>query len=309
MKKTSQPKIGELRQAYRSGENITQLLTKNYPRLERQEVIEIAYDIQAGSYAKRASDNPERLTHYARELYELSKPYIAEHDVVLDCGAGELTTLSAMSEHLPVHCQLLACDISLSRLQVGRHFADRVMRSDLARDLKLFVADMACLPLADSSVDVVFTAHALEPNHGREQQLLSELLRVARRQLLLFEPSYEHADQVGRARMEEHGYVRDLPQHIEAAGGRLISAQLIRNPLNPLNPTCFYLVEPLTKDGRPGQSSFSEQDFQCPRSGLSLRRRQNYWWSQEGGWAYPEIDGIICLREKHGILMSHASLV
>ena len=84
------------------------------------------------------------------------------------------------------------------------------MYCDQAESLSLFVADMALLPLADSSVDVVFTSHALEPNHGREEQLLKELLRVARRHLLLFEPSWENADQAVRDRMVQHGYVRDL---------------------------------------------------------------------------------------------------
>jgi len=298
-----QPNISELRQAYSRGENITQLLTNSFPGLTRQEIIEIAYDIQTGSYTRIGIDNPERYKGYAHEIYEAVKLYLADQDVILECGAGELTTLSALSEHLPAKCKLLACDISLSRLKVGRRFSDRGMRGDLAKDLSLFVADMARLPLADSSVDIVFTSHALEPNHSRERELVAELLRVARRQLLLFEPSWENADKGVRARMDQHGYVRDLPQHIDAAGGRLISVEPLPTLLNPLNPTYCYVVEPAIKGSQP---SFADQVFQCPRSGHPLHKQQSYWWSQEGGWAYPEIDGIVCLREKHGVLMSHA---
>lgn len=297
------PNINELRQAYSRGGNITHILMTSHPDLDRSEIIEIAYDIQSGSYTRGAIDNPERLKKYAHEIHEIGKQYLAEHDVILDCGAGELTTLSALSHHLPAQSQLLACDISLSRLRVGRRFAERVMGGDLARDLTLFVADMARLPLPDSSVDVVLTVHALEPNHGREHKLLRELLRIARRQLLLFEPSWENADEVVRARMEQHGYVRDLPQHIQAAGGRLVSVEPLPNPLNPLNPTYCYVVEPIDKESQP---SFADQAFQCPRSSYPLQKQQSYWWSQDGGWAYPEIDGIACLREKHGVLMSHA---
>jgi ubiquinone/menaquinone biosynthesis C-methylase UbiE len=297
------PNIGELRQAYSRGDNITQLLTNSNPNLDRSEIIEIAYDIQSGSYTKYALESSGILKRYASEICDLAKPYLAEHDVILDCGAGELTTLSALSEHLPAQCQLLACDISLSRLKVGRRFAERVMRGDLARALRLFVADMGRLPIADSSVDVVFTSHALEPNHGRERDLLAELLRVARRQLLLFEPSWENADELVRTRMEQHGYVRDLPQHIDAAGGRLVSVEPLPNSLNSVNPTYCYVVEPVNKESQP---SFADQAFQCPRSGYPYHKQQSYWWNQEGGWAYPEIDGIACLREKHGVLMSHA---
>jgi hypothetical protein len=103
--------VNELRQAYAKGDNIAQLLTKSHPGLDRQEIIEIAYDIQAGSYTRLATDNPERLKRYAHEINQIGNQYLAEHDVILDCGAGELTTLSALSEHLPAQCQLLACDI------------------------------------------------------------------------------------------------------------------------------------------------------------------------------------------------------
>ena len=294
--------INKLRQAYAKGENITKLLSEKNPELERQEVIEIAYDIQSGSYTKGALANPERLKRYAREIYELSKDFIFEHDSILDCGAGELTTLSALSQHLPEHTHLLACDISLSRLHVGRRFAERAMRGDLALAIELFVADMGSMPLADRSVDVVFTSHALEPNHGREATLLQELLRIARRHLILFEPSWEHGSEAVQARMEEHGYVRDLPRHIEEAGGSLVSVKPLPHPLNPMNPTYCYIVEVANQGNR---KESADPPFQCPRSGFPLQKCSNYWWSTEGGWAYPEIEGISCLRTNHAVLMSH----
>ena len=95
MSAVMKPNISELRQAYGRGENITQLLTNSDPNLARSEIIEIAYDIQSGSYTKYALESPDILKRYASEIYDLAKPYLAEHDVILDCGAGELTTLSA----------------------------------------------------------------------------------------------------------------------------------------------------------------------------------------------------------------------
>jgi hypothetical protein len=294
--------INELRRAYYRGDNIIQILSGKTEGLLRQDIIEIAYDIQAGSYTKIALSDPERLKGYALELSHLCKNYLADHDVILDCGAGELTTLSALSQHLPSSSHLFACDISLSRLRVGRRFAERFMCGDLANHLRLFVADMARMPLSDQSVDVVLTVHALEPNHGREQDLLKELMRITRRQLILFEPSWENVNDQVRARMAKHGYVRDLPQHIEEAGGRLVSVKPLSHPLNPMNPTYCYVVEPTDRGIQP---SFSEHVYQCPRSGYKLQRHEGYWWSEAGGWAYPEIEGISCLRSKHGVLMSH----
>ena len=293
--------IGDLRKAYARNENIAQLLSEQ-GCVDREEVIEISYDIQSGSYTNFALSDPDRLQHYAKEIHDLCSGFISDHDSILDCGAGELTTLSALSHHLPEHIRLLACDISLSRLHLGRRFAEKNMRSDLSKNLTLFVADMAMMPLADNSVDAVFTSHALEPNHGREACLLSELLRIARRHLVLFEPSWENATAAAKSRMVKHGYVRDLPRHIEEAGGRLLSVEPLPHPLNPMNPTFCYIVEVVDQSGCKENLGHL---FQCPRSGFALQKRSNYWWSLEGGFAYPEIEEISCLRPKHGVLMSH----
>ena len=293
--------INDLRNAFAKNENITKILSER-SNMCREEVIEIAYDIQSGSYTDAALANLGRLEQYAHEIYDLCDGLIHEHDTILDCGAGELTTTSTLSKYLPSNTRLLACDISLSRLRVGRRFADRFMRNDIADQLNLFVSDMADMPLSDNSVDVIITTHALEPNHGRESNLLRELLRITRRHLILFEPSWENANDAMRARMEEHGYIRELPHHIKEAGGELISVKPLPHPMNQMNPTYCYVV----KVGEQSEPRLNKnQTFQCPRSGFPLKKQSNYWWSMEGGWAYPQIEGISCLRAKHGVLMSH----
>ncbi len=52
------PNINALRQAYARNENITKILS-GMASLERQEVIEISYDIQSWSYTKFANANRE----------------------------------------------------------------------------------------------------------------------------------------------------------------------------------------------------------------------------------------------------------
>jgi hypothetical protein len=302
MNRPNLPSIADLRDAYGRGENIIRLLESSNFGLAKSEIIEIAYDIQSGSYTNIALRDPERISLYALEIYNMLRAHLLPDDVILDCGTGECTTLSALSHHISRQSRLLAFDISLSRLRVGRRFAQTAMKQALAQTLKLFVADMACIPLADCSVDVVLTVHALEPNHGREFELLKELLRVTRRKIILFEPSWENASDAARARMKNHGYVRNLPQVIEQAGGQLISALPLPNPLNPLNPTYCYIAARKALCDRP---SSPDSSFACPRTGAKLLKQKGYWWSAEGGWAYPEIDEISCLRLKHGVLMSH----
>lgn len=299
--------VGELRRAYQRGENIAKLLRERYTHLSTPEIIEFSYDIQAGSYTMQADNNPEALIDYAAQIFAFCKEHIGARDSVLDCGTGELTTLSALSHHLPREVKLLAFDISLNRIRFGQQFCSRMMREDLARDLRVFTADMARIPLAAKSVDVVITMHSLEPNHGHERELLIELLRVTRQKLILFEPSWEESSEEVRARMRDHGYVRNLPSHIDAADGQLISVSALPHPLNPLNPTYCFVIEPNRQAFAQHTSVSSQrelQEFLCPRSSSPLRRRLGYWWSAEGGWAYPEIEGVPCLRERNAILMS-----
>lgn len=296
--------LGALRRAYERGENITQLLSSNDSLLPREEIIEIAYDLQSGSYVKAALSDPQRLADYASQIFQACRPHLDECDVILDCGTGELTSLSALSHHLSGLQRLLACDLSLSRLRVGRSYAQQAMSAALASKLTLFVADMAQLPLATDAVDVVLTVHALEPNHGREETLLSELLRVAKRRVLLFEPCWEKASAVVRERMQAHGYVRDLPLYIQSLGARLLSVSALPNPINPMNPTYCYVLEPPHSDRIKEPPDLSL--FVCPKSQLPLQPCGGYWWSEAGGYAYPEIEGIPCLRAKHGVLMSVA---
>ena len=146
---------------------------------------------------KFASTNHVQLHLYPEEMEELAKDCIADINLILNFGAGELTTVSALSQHLPKSNILLAAHISLIRLQLGPLFTERVTRHEFAATLDLFLADMGRVPLAGNSVDMVFTSYALDSNQGRDAKLLRKLLRevsrVVRLHLIFFEPSWEHA--------------------------------------------------------------------------------------------------------------------
>ena len=268
-----------LRDAYRKGQNIS-LLLRTVPHENTAEAIELAYDLQAGSYVRRVGEDPTQTLRYVQEMHHRLEPHLFSDDVVLDCGTGELTTLSFLSAHLPETLKLLAFDISLSRVRVGRRFAESAMPTNLFRRLQTFVADMERIPLPDDSVDVVITSHALEPNRGREKNLLTDLFRVARRKIVLFEPTCEKNSIEGRARMDALGYVRGLPDHIKACGGNLLSIELLKNVANPLNPTCCYVVG----TGKEGVKGVAQKyGYSCPISGSILKRFHGYSWSEEGG--------------------------
>jgi hypothetical protein len=81
----------------------------------------------------------------------------------------------------------------------------------------LFVSDLFAIPLEGDSIDLVHTFHSLEPNGGREEGALRELLRIARRAVVLIEPVFGLASAEARQRMSHHGYVRDFKNRREYA--------------------------------------------------------------------------------------------
>ena len=188
-------KYCDLREAFRAydeGENVTEVLKGTLgERSNTDEIIEIAYDLQAGTYINNVTQNSKSWRNYTSELADIISIYTSPGDTLLDAGAGELTTLAGVADRLSIeNITYSACDISWSRIKKGKEFIGRGLKQ---LTLNAFVANFFHLPLRDKSIDVLFTSHALEPNGGREEQILAELIRVTRRKIILFEPSMSNS--------------------------------------------------------------------------------------------------------------------
>lgn len=290
------PHIIEAMQAYREGRNISERLRELLGvETNTPEIIEIAYDLQAGSYIESFAgpDAP-----YYRQIGEILAPLAAGARTILDVGTGECTTLYSMSRHaFSADQQLYGCDISWSRLRAARTWLDR-QDAALSSRVKLAVGDMMALPFQDKSIDVVWTSHALEPNGGREREALREIFRVARKTVCLFEPSYEDNSGEGRARMDKHGYIRGLPEAIADCGGVLREKIRLPSPTVALNPTYAFVIElPATEPAEAGASPFA-----CPNTGDALAEKDGFMACAAAGLVYPILKGIPVLRADAAIL-------
>lgn len=278
------------------GENVIEWInSREGARHNSATAILYAYDAQAGSYVRLLEDPG------IRELKDKIGRYLAtivdgfSPDSVLEAGIGEGTSLAPMLRHLKIKpAHILGFDISLSRLLFARkhlaeHGADKIV---------LFTGKLDRIPLAGASVDVVVTIHALEPNHGYEELLLAELLRVARRHLVLVEPSYEAASREARARMDRLGYVRGIPETLKRLG---YSPRVERFPYNtnPLNEAALIIVD------KPEQAPKADApQFVSPISGRNLLARRDCWYCPDDGHAFPVIAGIPCLVVENSVLVS-----
>ncbi|MEL7430130.1 MAG: class I SAM-dependent methyltransferase [Pseudomonadota bacterium] len=294
--------IIELRKAYERGENITQLMReKSGLSHNSSEIIEVAYDLQAGSYVDYARNNPDALNRYTTETGAILGSHLAGDDQLLDIGTGEMTTLCALLKAMPDwQGDTFAFDISWSRIRTGQNYVEAEYPALRAR-IKPFVADLAAIPLRDKSVDVVTSSHALEPNGGRLPELLSELFRITRRKLVLFEPSYELGNEAARERMARLGYIRDMQGAVEGLGGTFVSASLINNIARVENPTACYVIEP---PKRTGTALVSNTGFSVPGTDHPLTLHEGFYHSSATGLGFPVVDSIPVLKRENAILMT-----
>ncbi|MDC0237824.1 class I SAM-dependent methyltransferase [Gammaproteobacteria bacterium] len=292
----------EAKSVFKDDRNVMEFLRKKSNEdSNTSEIIEIAYDLQAGSYIKHVTAALEKTKLYADELHSLLTPHLTDGCSILDVGTGELTTLSLLANKLDDRVsKIFAFDISWSRLSKGLGFWNRTVTKQHI-NLSAFVADIKKIPLAAKSIDVVTSNHALEPNGKNLASLLSELFRVCKRKCVLFEPSYEHNSREGKKRMDSLGYIKGLEETVKVLGGTLIDFELVKNTDNPLNPTACYVIDPPLEEV---SEALNENKFSVPGTSFPLILNNGFMESAETGLLFPVLNNIPILKEDSAILAS-----
>ena len=284
-----------MRTAYARGENAMAYARQAAGTLANSPVTTlIAYDLQAGAYVADARADPEGRVRWCGQLAEIMSPYITEQSSILEVCCGEATTLAGVLKYLnniPKHA--LGFDISWSRCAEGLGWL-----SENEVSAKLFVADLFDIPLEDDSVDVVYTSHSLEPNGGREEEAIRELMRIARRAVVLVEPIYELANTEAQSRMRTHGYVRGLKETAERLGASVSGYRLLDYTANPLNPSGLVLIEKESNEGG------GEPAWRCPLTHTPVSDLGDVFAATQSGLVYPVLRGIPMLRAEHAVVAS-----
>jgi len=288
--------LAKIREIYAKGDNIIKYL-KSLDQIQQNTIedILISYDFQSGSYIKSYAKNLGFRGKYCTSLARVIDN-LGRFDSIMEVGVGEATTLgNLMGKMKSVPQKVMGFDISWSRLKFARNFL-----SDLGReDVSLFTANLFEIPLEDSSVDVVYTSHSIEPNGGREEDALRELFRITGKYLVLLEPSYELADEESRRRMEEYGYITKLHSTAQKLGFKIVEHRLFDHSAKPLNPTGLIIIEK-------SSSSTNQPDLRCPITRTDLiKHSDGLMYSKDSFLAYPVVEGIPCLLKENSILATH----
>ena len=285
-----------LRELYRRGENISSLLREEHElQGNTKEIIEISYDLQAGSYIASMQDPSFRVfkNDYSTEIANTIKS-VCNPKSILEAGVGEATTLSGVLDKLnndSIDCY--GFDLSWSRVS----YAKKWLSDENVNGVNLCTGNLFNMPYADNSIDVVYTSHAIEPNGGNEDAIIKELYRVTKEYLILLEPGYELASQEAKDRMESHGFCKGINEVAKKNGYEVIKHELFSVSYNPLNPTAITIIKKCSKKS-------SDFILACPKYKTPLIKRNGMLFSPEALVVYPVIDNIPCLRVENGVFAS-----
>jgi ubiquinone/menaquinone biosynthesis C-methylase UbiE len=288
----------EIKRKYEQGENITNLLrTEKGFDGNSDEIIEIAYDMQSGSYIA-AMEKPAMAEYKKNYTLEISKVLLSlcRPSSILEAGVGEATTLSGVLQNMSAHvtCSSFGFDLSWSRVAYAKNW---IKKNNLS-NVTLCTGNLFHIPFADNSIDVVYTSHSIEPNGGSEEVIMKELYRVAKKFLVLLEPGYELATDEARQRMDYHRYCKNLKGTAIKLGYNVLKHELFPITVNPLNPTAITIIE---KNHQVKESGYI---LACPKFKTPLKEIGNMFFSPEALVVYPIVGGIPCLRIENGIFSS-----
>jgi len=294
--------LKKIKNLYDDGINIIEYI-KNCSNSELNpiESIAISYDLQAGNYIRKAKENPEFEVERAIAYSNIINS-VGEFNTVLEVGVGEATTLAGIVPRLQPESNLLTTygfDISYSRIR----YALNHLKNEGIKNTMLFLGDLFRSPIQDNSIDVVYTNHTLEPNGGREVDALSELYRITKKYLVLFEPIYEFGGNETKAFMERHCYVRNLHSTAVKLGYKVVEHKLLfdRNPLSPNNTGVLVIEKMNDCDTAPTHTI----PLACPITKAPLELIRNNYYCRESLLLYPIVDGIPCLLLENAIVATH----
>ncbi len=181
--------------------NFMELMRKKQKlQFNTPEIIETAYDMQAGISTSR-----EYLPEY-KEYYDKITDILMDEILkkvpynIMEAGVGE----GVIIKRLARRCQTIifnGFDISQKRL-------------DILDDDKIytFKSELGNIKARDKSIDFMYTVHAIEPNGGREKEIIEELIRITKKRLVLIEPTYELGNQQTKDNIDKHKYCKGIPK-------------------------------------------------------------------------------------------------
>lgn len=254
------------------------------------------YSVVSGEVKKISSI--ENMKKIRLEINSILKEY--KFKSILEVGVGELTSIEAIFSEFGPGIDCYGIDLSFNRVFHGLS----EFRRRHEKIPKIAKADATKLPFPDNSFDLVYTRHALEQMPLVYQKALDEISRVAKNNVLLFEPSFELGSFTQKLKMINSDYVRGIPKYLNKMSGIELSEMfLMQNSANPLNhTTCFKIT--VNNESNNKRLSDGPIDFVCPVCHAMLEKRDGYLYCRESSLAFSVLEGVPNLDPTYSILIT-----
>ena len=186
-------------------------------------------------------------------------------------------------------------ELAWSRLEVGKKFAKE---ENITID-QYIIASALKIPLPDDSIDIVFTSHCLEQIGKNSDQAISEMVRIARKYVVLVEPGWELVNTYQRKANRKTGRVEEIDKKIKQQGLDLIRHELFPYCNNIFNRSTLYVI-------KISNSQSNESNLQCPSCEQELKYVDHDYYLHccSCKTLYPHIKEIPCLRKENAMLVN-----
>lgn len=251
------------------------------------------------AYLKMKDAYKEQLDYAVEHVY---KPFLENGMTALEVGAGETTTIHNLIKYVPdVQVRWSALELSWSRIAEGKRWS---IEHNTHQHFDTMVAASALnIPFADNTFDLVFTNGCIEQIRYNTEQALSEVLRIAKKRVILYEPTYELGDRYQRIYLDGAQYCRGVPDILKKLGAKVTRYELAPHSLNPF---CCYSITIIDKVSNSTEPTVGPKDLCCPKCKAPLENVPDglYCASLYCSSIYPVIWGVPCLRIEDAVFAS-----
>jgi len=260
---------------------------RNVEWKKTSDFVEEKYDQISGSYIEWKYKKAKKINfHYINgvikrtSLFEREKNLMEEYYMILskykfknilEVGAGELTILDSLVDFIDKDVNYYALDLSLNRVYQGRNaFLKRH-----SCNLEVCKANAKALPYPDNYFDMVFTSHCLEHMPHDYKKAIDEMCRVAKKVVILFEPSYELGNISEKIRTIAFDYVKGISSYISLIKNAELSKHFFLKNGRVFNRTACYIVD-LTKSLNEKVEEGRSFNYVCPSCKEKLLIKKEY---------------------------------
>lgn len=178
---------------------------------------------------------------YLREIYEQIEALIDtskdKHIRILEVGCGNCINAMRLNQKYGSKIEYYGFDVSPRRIAVGKEYWGAELDGTKLEEMSVFD-----IKHSDNSFDIVFSMHVLEQLPYKVGDALDEMLRVAKKRLILIEPTYEFGNATQRLRVTLNDHLRTLLPELNERKVDFLKSYPLETLANSRNPSGVHVI-------------------------------------------------------------------